>query len=75
MRRFKRFALAIVLLLLILLVVVFVLENREPASLVFLGWTFSQLPLAAYVILALLLGMVVGPVLTWLVGLRVRHRS
>lgn len=68
MHRFKRVALAAFVLLLILVVIAFTLENREPASLVFLGWSSAQMPIAAYVLLALLIGMVVGPVLAWLFG-------
>lgn len=68
MHRFKRVALAVFVLLLILIVVAFTLENREPASLVFLGWSSAQMPIAAYVLLALLIGMVVGPLLALLFG-------
>jgi len=68
--RFKRIALAALVSLLIFLVVVFVLENRQPTSLVFLGWSSMQMPVAGYVVLALLSGMIVGPLLTWLFGRR-----
>lgn len=74
MHRFKRVALAAFVLLLILVVVAFTLENREPASLVFLGWSSAQMPIAAYVLLALLIGMVVGPLLAWLFGRRAGRR-
>lgn len=74
MHRFKRVALAALMLLLVLLVIAFILENREPASLVFLGWSSAQLPMAAYVISALLVGMVVGPLLAWLFGRRTGRR-
>ncbi|WP_028620529.1 lipopolysaccharide assembly protein LapA domain-containing protein [Pseudomonas sp. Ant30-3] len=68
MHKFKRVALAVFVLFLILMVVAFTLENRQPASLVFLGWSTVQMPIAAYVILALLVGMVVGPMVAWLLG-------
>ncbi len=71
MHRFNRVALAAFVLLLIFLVVVFTLENREPVSLVFLGWSSAQMPIAAYVLLALLIGMVVGPLLALLLGRKV----
>lgn len=74
MHRFKRVALAVLVLFLILMVIAFILENREPASLVFLGWSSMQLPMAAYVISALLVGMVVGPLLAWLFGRRAGRR-
>lgn len=74
MHRFKRVLLAALMLLLVLLVIAFILENREPASLVFLGWSSAQLPMAAYVISALLIGMVVGPLLALLFGRRAGRR-
>lgn len=70
MQRLKRIALALLILLLIFLVIVFILENRQPTSLLFLGWSSAQMPIAGYVISALLIGMVVGPLLAWLIGLR-----
>lgn len=74
MHRFKRVALAALMLLLVLLVIAFILENREPASLVFLGWSSAQLPMAAYIISTLLVGMVVGPLVAWLFGRRTGRR-
>lgn len=68
MRRFKRIALAALVLLLVLLIVAFTLENLEPVSLVFLGWSSAHMPIAAHVLLALLAGMVIGPLLTWFFG-------
>ncbi|KAI2694283.1 lipopolysaccharide assembly protein LapA domain-containing protein [Pseudomonas sp. TNT3] len=75
MRRFKRVALAALVSLLIFLVVIFVLENRQPTSLVFFGWSSVQMPVAGYVVLALLLGMIMGPLLAWLFGRRTGLRS
>lgn len=64
MNSVKRATMFAVLLLFTALVVVFILENNQPASLVFFGWSSPQLPIAAYVILALLLGWGAGPLLT-----------
>ncbi|UVM63006.1 MULTISPECIES: LapA family protein [Pseudomonas] len=72
MRNFKRFALVILALLLVSAIVLFVLENNQPVSLSFLGWLVPQLPVSICVLLALLVGMVVGPLLAWLVGTRRR---
>lgn len=70
MRMFKRVFSLAVLLLLAIVIAVFVLENRQPVGLTFFGWPAPQLSLAVPVILALLLGMLIGPVLAWFAGLR-----
>lgn len=70
MRVFKRVLVAVIVLLLVLMTTVFVLENRQPVGLVFFGWSAPELALAVPVILALLLGMLMGPVLAWVGGLR-----
>lgn len=69
MRTFKKIFSVAVLLLLIAVTAVFVLENRQPVGLTFFGWSAPQLSLAVPVILALLLGMLIGPVLAWFAGL------
>lgn len=75
MQRFRRIALAALMLFLIVLVLSFILENREPASLVFLGWKSVDMPIAGYIISALLIGMVIGPLLAWFFGRRTGRRS
>ncbi|MDY7561406.1 lipopolysaccharide assembly protein LapA domain-containing protein [Pseudomonas sp. CCC3.2] len=70
MRNLMRIILVTVILLIALATVVFLLENQQPIALAFLGWTGPQMSVAVPVILALLVGMVIGPVLGW--GLRVR---
>ncbi|MEB0042818.1 LapA family protein [Pseudomonas sp. MH10] len=65
MRNFKRIIFVIVILLIALATVVFLLENQQPTALVFLGWTAPQMSVAVPIILALLVGMVIGPVLGW----------
>jgi putative membrane protein len=66
MPNIKRVILAVLLLLLILVVLVFVLENQQAISMVFLGWTGPALPVSVIVVLSLLVGMVLGPLLYWL---------
>jgi putative membrane protein len=73
MHGLKRIAMAVLIALAILLVIIFILENRQPTVLLFLGWSTVQMPIAAYVIFALLFGMLVGPLLAWLFGLRFRR--
>ena len=68
MRNLKRALLAVFVLLLVLAVLAFVLENQQSVSLLFLGWVGPQLPLSLLVVLALLVGMTIGPLLGWVLG-------
>ncbi|MGN8273983.1 lipopolysaccharide assembly protein LapA domain-containing protein [Pseudomonas sp. SMN5] len=66
MRSLKRIFLAVSGLLLILMVLAFVLENQQSVAVLFLGWTGPQLPVSVLMLVALLVGMVIGPILGWL---------
>ncbi|MGH8332255.1 MAG: lipopolysaccharide assembly protein LapA domain-containing protein [Pseudomonas fluorescens] len=68
MRNFKRVLLTVFVLLLVLVILAFVLENQQSVSLLFLGWAGPQLPVSLVVVVALLTGMVIGPVLGWFLG-------
>ena len=68
MRNLKRILLGIFLLLMVLVVLAFVLENQQSVSLLFLGFTGPQLPVSVVAVLALLIGMLIGPVLGWFLG-------
>ncbi|UVL38924.1 lipopolysaccharide assembly protein LapA domain-containing protein [Pseudomonas sp. B21-040] len=68
MRNLKRVLLALFVLLLVLVILAFVLENQQSVSLLFLGWAGPQLPVSLVVVLALLVGMVIGPLLGWFLG-------
>ena len=72
MRNFKRLALVVIALLLAAAIVLFVLENHQPVALLFLGWTAPQLPVSVFVLLALLMGMMIGPLFAWFMGMRRR---
>lgn len=72
---FKRVLAVVIVLLLVLVTTVFVLENRQPVGLVFFGWSAPELALAVPLILALLLGMLIGPVLAWFGGLRSKRSA
>lgn len=63
MRHFKRILLGLILLLVATATLVFVLENRQVATLVLFGWTTPQLPMAVFVSAALLLGLLASPLL------------
>ncbi|QYY80349.1 MULTISPECIES: lipopolysaccharide assembly protein LapA domain-containing protein [Pseudomonas] len=68
MRNLKRILLGVFILLLILVILAFVLENQQSVSLLFLGLSGPQLPISLIVVLALLVGMLIGPVLGWFLG-------
>ena len=68
MRNFKRVLLALFVLLLVLAVLAFVLENQQSVSLLFFGLAGPQLPVSLLIVLALLVGMTIGPLLGWVLG-------
>jgi uncharacterized integral membrane protein len=74
MRMFTRVIAAVVALALIVSTVVFILENQQRVSLVFLGRSSPELFLAVPIIIALLVGMLIGPVLGWAAGARRKRR-
>ncbi|WP_330565265.1 LapA family protein [Pseudomonas yamanorum] len=67
MRGFKRVAVVLMVLIVALVVVAFVLENQQGVSLSFLGLTTGQMPVSVFVVLALIVGMLLGPLLRGLV--------
>ncbi|WP_460139931.1 LapA family protein [Pseudomonas sp. S2_E01] len=67
MSKIKRVTFGALLLLLSAVVIVFMLENSQSSELVFLGWSTPPLPVAVYIVAALLLGGVVGPAIGWVV--------
>ncbi|WP_339491442.1 lipopolysaccharide assembly protein LapA domain-containing protein [Pseudomonas sp. EA_15y_Pfl2_R67] len=72
MWNFKRLVLVVLALLVASAIVLFVLENNQPVALLFLGWSAPQLPVSVFVILALLAGMMLGPLLAWFMAARRR---
>ncbi|KHK65787.1 lipopolysaccharide assembly protein LapA domain-containing protein [Pseudomonas frederiksbergensis] len=75
MRNLKRVLLAVIVLLVILAVLAFVLENQQQVSLLFLGWAGPQLPVSVIAVAALLVGMLMGPLLGWLLLRLVKRPS
>lgn len=53
----KRLLLVAVLLLLGIAVLIFVLQNRQPAHLILLGWTTPELPVAVLLSASFILGV------------------
>lgn len=76
MRNLGRVIVVVFVLLLILAILGFVLENQQAVSLLFFGWTGPQLPISVVVVIALLVGMLIGPCIAWLYGriMRVRRK-
>lgn len=72
MRHLKRILLGLILLLVAAATLVFVLENRQVATLVLFGWTTPQLPMAVFISAALLLGLLASPLLGMLFYGRLR---
>ena len=72
MRGVKRVALVLIVLIVALAILAFVLENQQDVALAFLGWSTPELPVSVFVTLALIVGMLVGPVLGFLAS---RKRS
>ncbi|WP_325918182.1 lipopolysaccharide assembly protein LapA domain-containing protein [Pseudomonas frederiksbergensis] len=69
MRNLKRVLLALLVLLVVSAVLAFVLENQQQVSLLFLGWAGPKLPVSVIAVAALLVGMLMGPLLGWLLRL------
>jgi uncharacterized integral membrane protein len=74
MRNLKRIFLVVAVLLLVLAILAFVLENQQPVSLLFLGWAGPQLPVSVVTVVALLTGMLIGPLIGWFISRTARAR-
>ncbi|MBS4076866.1 MULTISPECIES: lipopolysaccharide assembly protein LapA domain-containing protein [Pseudomonas] len=68
MRNLKRMLLGVFILMLALIILAFILENQQSVALLFFGWSGPQLPVSLVVVVALLAGMLIGPVLGWFLG-------
>ncbi|MCF4994990.1 DUF1049 domain-containing protein [Pseudomonas syringae] len=72
MRSFKRFAFVLFTLFIAAIVVMFVLENNQSVGLLLFGLSVPRFPVSVLVLLALLAGMMIGPLLSWLIVVRRR---
>jgi putative membrane protein len=61
-------------LALAIVVVVFVIENNHPVSLLFFGWSSPSLPFALYIVSALLIGVGIGVILSWVARTRIKQK-
>lgn len=64
MRGVKRVVAVLIAVLAALVVLAFVLENQQGVALSFLGWSTAQMPVAVFVVVALIVGMIMGPLLS-----------
>lgn len=74
MRGVKRVTLVLIVLIVALAILAFVLENQQDVALAFLGWSTPELPVSVFVTLALIVGMLVGPVLSLLIRSKKRYK-
>lgn len=72
MRNLSRVVFGMFVLAILLVTLVFILENQQPVTMMFLGWAAPALPASVFVVAALLLGLIVGPSLAWIVTRRTR---
>lgn len=70
MRGVKRFVAVLAVLVVALVVLTFVLENQQGVALSFLGLATGQMPVSVFVVVALIVGMLVGPLLVVVVRSR-----
>lgn len=75
MRNLKRLLLVLFVLAVAAVVLLFVLENQQSVALVLFGWTAPAVPVAVLVLVALIVGLAVGPVLGGYVALKARRRA
>lgn len=75
MRNLKRVLLALVVLSIAAVVLLFVLENQQSVALVLFGWAAPALPLSVVVLVALVGGLLVGPLMGVYIGMRAKRRA
>lgn len=74
MQSFKRLLVLVIAIGLAAAVVFFTLENRTEVHLLFFGWQSPDLPMALYVMAAFVLGLIIGPLVSWWPHQRMRMR-
>lgn len=74
MQWLKRAVLIIVLLLVALATIDFMLENQQSVALQFLELSSPELPLSLFIVIAFILGSVLGIFVGWLITTRLRLR-
>lgn len=64
MRGIKRVVLVLTLCCVVLVVFAFVLQNQKDVALSFLWWHTPQMPVSVFITMALIVGMLTGPVIS-----------
>jgi uncharacterized integral membrane protein len=64
-RALLRWSLLLSVLLVILAVIVFMLENQQSVIITFLGWSSVEVSVSSCLIVALLVGLALGPILAF----------
>lgn len=75
MHNLKRVLITALVFVLGMAILVFILENQQSVSLLFLGWEGPHLPLSVIALAALLTGMLIGPLMAWVMRRNVRMRQ
>lgn len=70
----KRVVLVLAVLAVAFVILAFVLGNQQEVSLSFLGFATAEMPVSVFVVLALIVGTLIGPLLA-LLGRKRRHKS
>lgn len=71
----KRMVFSIFTLLVLFATIVFMLENRQAVPLVFFGWSLPELSVSVLLVLALLMGMAIGPFLALILTRKKRNSA
>jgi uncharacterized integral membrane protein len=72
-RGVKRLSVLLIVSVAVIATLLFSLENQQPVSLTLLGWATPQWSVSIYILGALLLGLLVGPILGFAIYRRKRH--
>lgn len=75
MRKATRILRVLLIIAIALAILAFVLENQQSIALSLLGLSTAQLPVSIFVVLALIAGMLIGPLLFALLGRRNHRRK
>ena len=61
MGRVGRIFFGLILAVFAVVVIAFVLENQQGVALSFMGWKTAEFPVAVFIVLALIIGTLLGP--------------
>jgi putative membrane protein len=73
-RSITRLLQVVIVLIVAAACLLFVLENPQKVGLSFLGFAGPEWPVSVMVLLALLIGLAIGPLIGWFIAMRGRRR-